>query len=374
MAIRHERGRSLLSNTHALTPLCLVIAGLVWCCACGGDRGTPVSPTPRADEPTPAPVPPAPIPQPAGVRTFQIGELITGTITSTDQECRFTTVEGGWGGLCNAFLITAPASGILNVTVRWPSDPLLALLLKTAAGAQIDLALSCCGRPIVARMPVEAGATYRIELTYDGRPAEYPQVAPVDYTVETSLTVDPEAQQTGAVSVIVFGDEGRTQRLSRARLEVIDGPKAGTLAQFNETSGFYVFSSLPAGQAAVRASADGFSSLTERVPVGTTVPRELVLQRSDPLPNATSSLSGFAFASSSSGGSTGAYVGVKIEILDGPLAGVFTFTSEAFGDYYFKDLPPGDVRVRASAEWLQSQTLSTVVSGRSRLDFVMQPR
>src|SRR5262249_20398953 len=139
-------------------------------------------------------------------------------------------------------------------------------------------------------------------------------------------------------------------------------------------SGLYVFPSLPAGYVQVLASADGFSSLTENVPVGTSVPRELVLQRQEPLENATNTLTGLALASGSSTGPYSAYIGVKIEILDGPLAGVFTFTDEFFGGYYFSGLPPGEIRVRASAERLQTQTLSVVVAGNSRLDFLMQPR
>jgi hypothetical protein len=225
---------------------------------------------------------------------------------------------------------------------------------------------------MVARMPVETATTYRIELAYVGRPPGYPQVPPVDYTIETTLATDLDAQSSGPLRVIVFGDESRTQRLSHARLQVLDGPKAGAVARFDVMSGSYVFESLPAGYVQVRATADQFESLTERLPVGARVPRELVLARSVPLTDATNSLTGLALASGSPSGPYSAYIGVKIEILDGPLAGVFTFTDEFFGGYGFKGLPDGEVRVRASAERLQTQTLSVVISGHTRLDFYME--
>ena len=340
--------------------------------ACGHDGGgTPVSPTLQPSATTPAP-PAPPSPQPSGSRTIHVGEPASGTITSQDTSCGFTTVDGGWQGLCDAFEITAPDNGVLSVTVRWAGDSSLALFFKTAVGAQIDLA--CCRPPMVSRMPVEAGTTYRIEVTYVGRPPGYPQVAPVDYTIDATLATDLDAQSSGSVQAIVFGDRARTQRLSNARLQVLDGRKAGTVASFDPTTGFYVFDNLPAGYVQVLVTADGFASLTERLPVGVSVPRELVLERSAPLPDATNSLTGLALASGSPSGAYSAYIGVKVEILDGPLAGVFTFTDEFFGGYSISGLPAGEIHVRASAERLQTQTLGVVISGNTRLDFYMQPK
>jgi hypothetical protein len=49
-------------------------------------------------------------------------------------------------------------------------------------------------------------------------------------------------------------------------------------------------------------------------------------------------------------GSSNAFlVGVKVEILDGPLAGVFTLTDDGAGIYVLRSLPPGVMRVRASS-------------------------
>ena len=338
----------------------LVLSCLISNTGCGGSPPAPTSPS--------APKPPGPTaPDP---RVIQIGEPISGAITSSDAACRFTTVEGGWDGLCNAFNVTAPATGTLVATARWATDAPLAMFFKTSAEEQIDLL--CCGSPIVGQLPVEAGTTYRVELAYVGRPAGYPNVPSVPYTLGTALITSDEAQPRGTLSAIIFGDSSRTQRLSRARLEVADGPAAGTVARFNDATGLYEIPDLPAGFVQIRASAPGFVALDARLPVGSNIARELVLQRSEPLLDATHALGGKAFVASST---TTAYIGVKIEILDGPLAGIFTFTDdEFFGEYAFRGLPPGVIQVRASSERLQTQTVSVEVSGNTTLNFFMQSK
>jgi len=323
------------------------------------DRAVPTAVVPTAPDP----------PVASARRVIEVGQPVNGRISSTDPVCGFSNWEGGWEGLCNAFDITVPATGILSATVRWAADAPLALFLKTSAGDQIDL--SCCNTPVVMQLPVDSGVTYRIELAYVGRPASYPQVPPVDYTLETAL-LPFEAQSPRALQAIVFGDPTRTQRLSHARLEVLDGPSAGTVARFDEATGLYEFAGLPAGFVLILASADGFTPLTERLPVGLSLPRELMLERREALLDATNTLAGVTWADAS--GRRSAWSGVKVEILDGPLAGVFTFTDEFFGMYHLKGLPPGLMQVRASSEWLQPQTLGVVVSGNTILHFFMQPR
>ncbi len=341
-----------------------MLTALVLCClvpnaGCGGSPPSPTSPS----APTPS-GPPAP-----GPGVVQIGEPISGAITSSDSTCRFTTVAGGWDGLCNAFNVTAPATGTLVATARWAADAPLAMFFKTAAGEQIDLL--CCGSPMAGRVPVEAGTTYRVELAYVGRPAGYPNVQSVPYTVETALIPADAAQPRGTLSAIIFGDSSRTQRLSRARLQVADGPAVGRVAQFNDATGLYEIPDLPAGFVQIRASASGFAAIDARLPVGSNIARELVLQRSEPLVDATHALGGQAFAAGSTNTS---YPGVKIEILDGPLAGIFTFTDEFFGEYSFRGLPPGVIQVRASSERLQTQTVSVEVSGNTTRNFFMQSK
>jgi hypothetical protein len=238
----------LLCRLRISAVLCLVSL-----CACGHESGTPVSPTSERTATPPAP-PTPPSPPPAGPPSLHVGETVSGTITPQDASCRFTTVDEGWEGLCDTFELVAPESGVLTVTVRSGSAA-LALFFKTATGGQIDL--KCCNPPMINRMPVEAGVAYRIEIAYVGRPPEYPKIPPVDYTIETTLVTDPGGQSSGSVRAIVFGDGTRTQRLSNARLQVLDGPKAGAVASFDPGDGLYTIESLPAGYIQVLVTAMG---------------------------------------------------------------------------------------------------------------------
>jgi hypothetical protein len=332
--------------------LCLSAFAIAGC----GDRTVPT-----------AAEPPAELPGPTPVRVLHPGETLRGTIKYGDSSCVFTSVDGGWSGLCNAFEITVPTNGILRTTVRWTGDAPLALFAKSSAGKQIDLA--CCD-PQAMRIdePVDSGSTYRLEVADIGEPAPNPSISPVSFTIETEvLPIQPDS--FGSLHLIVFGDEGRSQYLSQARVEVLEGPSAGELAGFDQGSGVYVFESLHSGFVRLGVSAPGFVSLIERVPVGTNVPLELVLQRQEQLLNATGSLFGITRVY---GNPNSAWTGVKVEILDGPLAGIFTFTDEFVGGYHLSGLPPGVVHVRASANWLVPQTLSVSVSGETHLDFYMQ--
>jgi len=327
--------------------------------SCGGGPRSPAEPSV---------LPTTPVPGPSGTQVIQLGEPVNGTITSNDPECRFTTSDGGWAGLCDAFDFTAPAAGTLVATARWSADAPLAMFLKTSTGEQIDL--FCCNA-LVGRIPVDANTTYRVELAYVGRPAGYPRVPPVDYTLEAALITGSDTQPRGTVHAIVFGDPSRTQRLSRARLEVFEGPSAGTSAQFNDATGVYEFRDLPAGFVQIRASAPEFAPIEVRLPVGANIVRELVLQRTAALPDARHTLGGTTFVADRP---NAAYVGVKIEILDGPLEGIFTFTDEFFAQYFFRDMPPGPIQVRASSAQVHAQTLTVDVSGNTTLNFFMKAK
>jgi hypothetical protein len=185
-------------------------------------------------------------------------------------------------------------------------------------------------------------------------------VAPVAYTIETSLRTGG-LQERANLRAIVFGDTTRTQMLPDARLEVIDGPAAGQVAFFDPASGVYRLDDLAAGFVRVRASATGFEPVEQEIAVGTEVSREVTLTRAVPLADATHEL----FGTVPKPGSTNTVLtGVKIEILDGPLAGLFTFTDDDMGIYLLRSLPPGTMQVRASYGAL-SDTVSVDISERS---------
>jgi hypothetical protein len=329
----------------ALVASCLILSG-------GCDKSSRSSTAPTG----PSPSVPSP-PEPSG-QVIRLGEPISGTITSSDSSCTFTTSEGSWGGLCHTFRITAPARGTLVATAHWTVDAPLAMFFKTAAGQQMDI--SCCGRPAVGRVPVEADSVLVIELAYVGRPPGYPIVPPVPYTLETVLMTG-DLQQRGTLNARVFADDMRTQQLSQAHIEVLEGPSAGRIARFNEITGLYEIPDLPPGFVRVRTSARGFNPVEEQLVVGAQLPREMVLQRIEPLPDATHALGGHA----SREGSPNSYlIRVKIEILDGPLSGVFTFTDDDMGLYTIRSLPPGVIQIRASLGGL-SQTVSVEISASS---------
>jgi len=257
--------------------------------------------------------------------------------------------------LCFTFSVTAPENGTLVAAVRLTPDAATVLRFRTATGDVIDW--FCCSTT-TGRVPVQAGSVVEIELAYVGRPPGYPASVPsVAYTIETSL-ITGDLQQRGDLHAIVFGDTTRTQRLAQARVEVLDGPSAGQVARFDEISGLYELLDLPAGFIHVRTSAPGFNPVEEQLAVGAQLPRELVLQRTVPLTGAEHAINGMVTVA----GSPNTYlIRVKIEVVDGPVAGVFTFTDDDSGTYLLRSLPAGVVQVRASYGG-RTQTLSVDLS------------
>jgi hypothetical protein len=310
------------------------------------------------ESPTSPSTGPAGIPAPPGGDVTPLGETINGTITSADYCESEEDRPIQYRDLCDTFTVRAPASGTVVATAEWTADAPLALRFRTATGEFIDA--SCCGRPAVGRVPVLGDSVLQVELAYIGRPSGYPNINPVPYTLKFALeTGDQRPRET--LTAIVFGDVTRTQQLPFARLEILDGPLSGTLARFDEITGQYQVVGLPPGFVRVRTSAAGFDQLEEQVVVGAQIPRRIVLQRTEPLRDATHTLSGTV---RQSGAPNAALVEVKIEILDGPLAGVFTFTDIDMGIYTLASLPPGVIHVRASKGGF-TQTLSVDISAPS---------
>jgi hypothetical protein len=304
----------------------------------GCDKSSRSSPNAPSSPVSPTPQPPAP--QPSG-DIIWLGEPVSGTITSRSI-CTFARNDPRSDDLCDTFSVTAPESGTLVAAVRLTPDAATVLRFRTATGDVIDV--FCCSTT-TGRVPVQAGSVVQIELAYVGRPPGYPSSVPsVVYTIETSLETGG-LQQRGDLRAVVFGDTTRTQRLAQARVEVLDGPSAGQVARFDEVSGLYELLDLPPGFIHVRTSAPEFEPVEQETPVGTELPREVVLTRTAPLPDSTHQLSGMVPVP---GSSNSFITHAKLEILDGPLAGVFTFTDDDMGEFLLRSLPPGMMRVRAS--------------------------
>jgi hypothetical protein len=172
--------------------------------------GSPVAPS------TPAPAPSRPAHSPSAIH---INETHHGTLTDGLLLCTFEIVIGAWGGLCQTVDISAPSSDWLTATLRWSADVPLNLFFKTGTGTQIDMA--CCVRPSISlTMPVEMGAMYRIEVAYAGRPHGHPHIAPVDYTLDTTL-VEGYAGPSGSVKAMIVADQRRTQHIGVVRADWI---------------------------------------------------------------------------------------------------------------------------------------------------------
>lgn len=325
--MRSRRAGSAIASV-SLAAMCLILPG---CDERSGSSRPPTGPSPVV-----GPTPPSP-PEPSE-RTVRLGEPITGTIDAASR-CKFAAADTPFADLCHVFTVTAPEDGTLVAQVRVTADAALVLRFRTATGEIVDA--FCCAQT-TARLPVRAGSLMQTELAYTGRPSGYPLIQPVDYTIELSLLVGDA--QRGKVQAIVFGDDTRTQRLPDARLEVVDGPMAGRIARFDERSGLYELADLPAGFVRLHVSAPGFASKDEEVVIGAQLAREITLQRTVPLIEATRTLTGIVAAP----GSNAFLVGAKIEILDGPLAGVFALTDDLMAIYLLRSLPAGLIHVRAT--------------------------
>jgi hypothetical protein len=313
--------------------------------------------SPRSQSsPTAPSAPETPPPPPVSGETIRLGDPISGTISS-DSRCKFAhTTDPRFAELCNVYTVVPPEDGTLTIALRTIDHEALVLRFRTPAGDLVDT--FCCA-PVTGKTAAHGGVPMQIEVEYVGRPGGYPSsVSPVSYTVEPSL-ITGDLQGRGNARALVFGDATRTQMLPDARLEISDGPGAGQVAGFEPRTGLYTFYNLPVGFLHIRASAPGFEPVEQEISVGTELSPAIVLARTVPLPDSTHELGGHV----PEPGSPNAWLtGVKVEILDGPLAGVFTLTDDDMGIYVLRSLPPGVITVRATYGAL-SDTETVDISG-----------
>ena len=127
----------------------LLAMGLAAACESDGPRRL-IQPTP-----IPEPSPGTPLPPPAGsVTPIALGQEVKATFV----------------GLNLAFELTTPSNGTLVARLSWTPDvSLLRLWLGTAEFRPVDPAWS----PVVGRIPVAAGQTYRLIVSGGGTDWEY---------------------------------------------------------------------------------------------------------------------------------------------------------------------------------------------------------
>ena len=129
-------------------------------------RALLLAPTPLASTPPPAPVPD---PRLEGASPIVIGETVHSQATADDPLC-----DPGWSYPCRYFKVTASSHGRLRVTMRWSAaqpDP-YPLDIGVPGPFGEWLAMIGPGAQRYVDVPVDAGATYLIEVWSFLNPAE----------------------------------------------------------------------------------------------------------------------------------------------------------------------------------------------------------
>jgi hypothetical protein len=132
-----------------------VLCLLVVAAACGGGDTLPGGPSPIPSGGAPADA----VPAPPAIRVISVGEEVNGRVDSS---------------VPRLFDVIAPTDGTLAVRLAWEAaQP--TLRLDVAASRFIPLAPDGSS-PIVGRLSVGAGRTYRIRVSHDLSPWDYGSV------------------------------------------------------------------------------------------------------------------------------------------------------------------------------------------------------
>ena len=169
---------------RVLVPAVLaVLLGSVLC-GCSGNSGasSPITPAPvPSPGPLPAPPPPA-TPGPLFGIGFRIlpGQTVLGTVEPTDPAC-----YPNWdsSATCKTYLVTAPVTGRLKVTLKWTPPPdidAMDLFLVSPNGSY-EVSPDSGSAKRTAEMPVAAGFVYSIlAMSYLKSPLPFELVTTIE--------------------------------------------------------------------------------------------------------------------------------------------------------------------------------------------------
>jgi hypothetical protein len=109
-----------------------------------------------------------------------LGTVVHGTVNVGDSVCRGNSY--GLPGFCDRFALTVPSSGILDVTLTWPTNRPDVVLDVVRPGGNPCALFSWPGAARhTLKIPVEGGSTYEIRVVDDGN------ASPLNYELTTAL-------------------------------------------------------------------------------------------------------------------------------------------------------------------------------------------
>jgi len=111
---------------------------------------------------------------------ISLGAVIKGIVDAGEPVCRGNSY--GLPGFCDRFALTVPSSGMLDVTLTWPTNrPDVVLDVVRPMGNPCAVFSWPGATRHTVRIPVEAGSTYEIRVVDDG------SASPLNYELTTSL-------------------------------------------------------------------------------------------------------------------------------------------------------------------------------------------
>jgi hypothetical protein len=168
----------------------------------------------------------------------------------------------------------------------------------------------------------------------------------------------------GTISVFAAGG---FEPLAYARIHVLDAAGVGGFA-FSDENGRYRVAGLSPGVYTIDIALEGFVPLQNTMTLGGAVHearRDFELSRQG-VDRATYEVFGMVWVKGGEGRS--AYVDAKVEVLDGPEAGL-TAMSDEMGMYSLKGVRPGTLQIRAS-RGAASETKTVTLAGGAPTIFI----